>query len=293
MFCNIQPRGARSYPGLFLCALVILAFARSAHALPPGWGNDPTDPEAQRRAVMEKAQKYLADGQKLLADGKIIRARTKFKAAIGLVGLEGPGQAAFVALKGIHDEGIHKVMEAKALYDKGKYIEALDLAESTKSIYANIWSGLTLPQSFPSVARLAKRIIKAIDKNPAAQAQIQEHEATKRLKKVKVLERRVKEKPKEYYELYRAYRKIAKYYPDCPTGRDCAEQAIKLRNDKKIWRIIRRERIRRKVAAALSSIKMYEANGNTEKARKELAELMKHFPGKTRAEVEKFAEDDD
>lgn len=291
MLRNPKPRGASCYPGLFLCAVMAALLARSVYALPPGFGGDPTDPEAYQRAVVAKAQKYYDDGQKLLSEGKIIRARTKFKAAVGMVGLEGPGAAAFEALKGIHNEGMQEVMRAKSLYEEGKYIEALDVAQKTKSIYANIFSGLEIPQSFPNIARLAKRIIKAIDKNPAAQEQIQEHEATQRLDRVKVLERRAEEKPTEYYELYVAYRTIAKRYPDCPTGRDCAEQAIKLRNNKKLWPIIKSEHIRRKIAAALSSIETLEANGLTEKAEKELAELLKHFPGKTRQELKEMAEE--
>lgn len=271
--------------------LITLVLAGYAFALPPGFGDDPTDPEAQRRAVIQKAEKYLADGQKLLAEGKIIQAKTKFKAAIGMVGLEGPGLSAFQALKGIHDEGMREVMRAKKLYEEKKFIEALDVARKTKSIYANLFSGLELPQTFPNIARYAKRIIKAIDKNPAAQLQIQEHEATRYLKRVESLERRVEEKPVEYYRLYKAYRKIAKRFPDCPTGRDCAEQAIKLRNDKKIWKIIMQERRRREIASALSSIKTLEANGLHDDAEKELATLLKKFPGKTREDLEKLAEE--
>lgn len=280
-----------SRPGLFFCALLIAAFAHSVFALPPGFGDDPTDPAAQERAIQEKAQKYLVDGQKLLADGKIIQAKTKFKAAIGMVGLQGPGLAAFGALKGIHEEGMREVMRAKALYDEKKFIEALDVAKKTKSIYANLFSGLELPQTFPNISRLAKRIIKAIDKNPAAQEQIQEHEATKRLKRAISLEKQVKEKPVKYYDLYKTYRTIAKRYPDCPTGRDCAEQAIKLRNDKKIWKIILRERERRNIASALSTIHTLEANGLVDDARAELAKLQKKYPGKSREQLAEMAKD--
>lgn len=291
MIRNHEPREAPRLPRLFLQMLITLVLAGYAFALPPGFGDDPTDPEAQRRAVIQKAEKYLADGQKLLAEGKIIQAKTKFKAAIGMVGLEGPGLSAFQALKGIHDEGMREVMRAKKLYEEKKFIEALDVARKTKSIYANLFSGLELPQTFPNIARYAKRIIKAIDKNPAAQLQIQEHEATRYLKRVESLERRVEEKPVEYYRLYKAYRKIAKRFPDCPTGRDCAEQAIKLRNDKKIWKIIMQERRRREIASALSSIKTLEANGLHDDAEKELATLLKKFPGKTREDLEKLAEE--
>ncbi|HRW52847.1 MAG TPA: hypothetical protein P5081_08160 [Phycisphaerae bacterium] len=260
-------------------------------ALPPGFGGDPTDPEAMRRAIEEKAQKYLQDGQKLLADGKVIQAKTKFKAAIGIIGLEGPGAAAFTALKGIHDEGMREVMRAKGLYDEGKFVEALDVAEKTKSIYANLFSGLELPQTFPNVSRLCKRIIKAIDKNPKAQMEIQEHEATKKLKRVLSLEKQVREKPHKYYDLYKAYRTIAKRFPDCPTGKDCAEQAIKLRNDARIWKAIRRERTRRDIASSLSTIHTLEVNGLTDDAAKERAKLLKKYPGKTIEELTEMAKD--
>lgn len=287
-----KPLGANRNRGLFFCAAISLLCAPVALAGPifGGGGRDPMDPDAQRRGLIAKAQQYLESGQRLLADGKIIQAKTKFKAAIGTIGLEGPGLTAFHALKGIHDEGMREVMRSKALYDEGNFIEALDVAQKTKSIYANLFSGLELPHSFPSVSRLAKRIIKAIDKNPAAQVQIQEHEATIRLKRVVKLEERVKEEPARYYDLYRAYRTIAKRYPDCPTGQDCAEQAIKLRNDKSIWKIIKRERRRRELRSALSTIKTLEANGMTDQADAELAKLFKKFPGKSRKELEKLAE---
>ena len=284
-----RPRGAICHPRLFLCLLLSAFVGQSALAQLPLPSGRPIDPAAKRRAQIRKAQKYFDDGQKLLNKRKIIRAKSKFKAAIEIAGLEGPGQAAFAALRGIHEEGMRELIRAKGMYDEKKFVESLALSKRIKSVYANLFGGLKIPQTFPNIARLATRLIRAIDKNPAAQIEIQEHEATKRLKRITRLEERVKKDPIKYYELYKAYRTIAKRYPDCPTGRDCAEQAIKLRSHKKKWKIIKRERRRRDIASALSSISTLEAGGLIDKAEKELAALMKKYPGKTRKQLEAMA----
>lgn len=291
-FQTFKPRRQIALPGLFFifCAAALLSspvFAQPGIGI---GGGDPTDEAAQEAARMRRAQEYYDAGIKLYSEGKIIQAKTKLKAAVGLVGTEGAGGAALQTLKQIHDDGMRELDKVRKLFEEKQYVEALELANRTKSIYANLLSGLNIPLDLPNISTIAVRMIEALEKNPAAKADIQEHEATKRLKKVKTLERLVEGDATRYYDLYKAYRKIAKRYPDCATGRDCLTQAEKLRSDKEIWRTILRERTRRKIASILATVQTLEANGLTVEAEKELKVLREKFPGKSRADFEKMAE---
>lgn len=290
----LKPRRSRHLPGLFsIFALLLLAAPAAVAMAQPGGigigGSDPMDEARAEAARMRRAQEYLTAGMELHREGKIVQAKTKLKAAIGLVGLNGPGQAAFQALRQIHEEGMRELERVRTLFNDRKFVEALELAEQTKSIYANLFSGLSIPVHLPNISTVAARMVESIEKNPAARAQIQEHEATKRLKRVKTLERLAGKDPTRYYDLYRAYRKIGKRYPDCPTGRDCMAQSDKLRSDTEIWPVILRERTRRKLASKLASIAMMEANGRTEEAAEQWRALQKRFPGKSRADLEAMA----
>ncbi len=266
---------------LSICAVAIIGIGSVASAQPFPPADDPQDEARQEAARQARAAEYFAEGQQLLAENKIIQAKTKFKAAIGMVGLTGVGQSAFQALTQIHSQGMGEIQKAIELAKQQKYIEALELARATRSIYANLFAGLNIQHNYPNIARLAREIEEKLEKDPTAQAQIQEKEASGRLPRIRVLERVASEDPARYYDLYKAYRRVAKRFPNCPTGQDCATQMESLRNDKKIWRMINDERKCRWIEDKLQTISMCEANGMTDKARETYEELTKRFGKRT------------
>jgi|GEM_PF-2071342 len=277
--------GGRSAPLavflLLLAAAAYLGFSTVARAQPLPPSDDPQEAARKEAARQARAAQYFAEGQKLFAENKIVRAKTKFKAAIGMVGLEGVGQSAFNALTQIHSQGMGEIEKAIELAKQQKYVEAMELARATRSIYANLFAGLNIQHNYPNISHLARDIEEKLEKNPAAQAQIQEKEASSRLRRIRVLERVVTEDPARYYDLYKAYRRIAKSFPNCPTGRDCASQSESLRSDKDIWRMINDERKCRWIEDKLQTISMCEANGLTDKARETYEELTKRFGKRT------------
>lgn len=250
---------------------------------------DPTDPKVQEAAARKKAAEYLQKGQAFLAKGQIHRAATQFKAVIELVGLEGVGNAALSQLQGIHRRGMEEIKKALGLYQEGKYRESLELAKKCKVLYANIFGGMTVPVDVPDVPRLAKQLIKKIDSDPTAQRAIQEFEAAKRAKKIPRLEKRAKEDPTRYLDLYKALKRIAKRYPDCETGARCKAQKAKLRKDGPIWRHITHEKERRFIASALQKIEQYQKAGLTEQAAVEIKKLRELYSGKSLAALREMA----
>ncbi len=290
--------------GRFLCGVVLtLVFCApsgiaSAQVIGGGGGGrgsgwpgtgDPNDPEKLAEAARKKALKYFEQGQKLLAKGRIQRAKGKFKAVIGILGAQGYGQAAFEQLVGIHRRGMDELNRAQALYGEAKFREARELAGKTKILYANIFGGIQGAPAKPNIARLATQLIKIIDDNPDARIQIQEHDATKRAKRIPTLLKRAKKDVTRYYDLYKAHKAIAKLFPDCPTGKASAKAVAKLKANKKLWKHIRREKRRRSIASVLQSIEQLEKAGLTDKAAAEYKKLSKRFPGKSRAELRRMA----
>ena len=271
---------------LSVASMLVTAAPTLAQPFPPA--NDPLDEARQEAGRQAKAQAYYNQGQQLLAEGKIVQAKTKFKAAIGVVGLQGTGSAAFAALQQIHGQGMAEIEKAIGLTKQEKYIEALEVARAARSIYANIFAGLNIQHNFPNIAHLARKIEEQLEKNPAAQAQIQEKEASSRLRRIKVLERKAKDDPARYYDLYKAYRSVARGFPDCATGRDCATQMEKLESDKKVWRMINDERKCRWIEDKLQSIEMLQKNGLDEKARARFKELTDRFGDRSAADFRRL-----
>lgn len=270
---------------LWVCATVTPVWAQRIG----GGGDDGNDEARQKAAAQAKAGKYFAEGQALMDKGEVARAKSKFKAAIGLVGLEGVGQSAWSQLVAIHNQGMQELDRAQSLFKEEKYVEALDVAKRTMSIYANIFSGLKVPSNHPIVSRQAKSLIEAIERHPQAQIAIQEHGAQKRVKRIASLERRARKDSSLYYDLYKAHMALAKQFPDCPTGKASAAEAARLSADKKVGKAIRREQSRREIAAALGRIEEHEKAGRMGEAERELKSLMSRYPGKSRAELKEMS----
>lgn len=253
--------------------------------------DDPTDPARQQAAVERRAARELEAGRKLLAKGRIQQAKVKFKSVIGLVGAEGgAGQAAFSALRGIHQQGMDSLKKAATLYEQGQYRKAFELAKQTKAIYANILGGVPGAAGAPNISRLAVGLIKQIEADPKAHIAFQEYEASKRARRIPRLEKQAKKNPDRYFDLYKLLKKIAERYPDCPTAKQCVARLAKLKTDKKIWKRIRREESRRFIATVLNRVERYERDGLPAKAAAEYKKLTRKYPGKTRAQLRKMSE---
>lgn len=251
--------------------------------------NDPTDPKNMDEATRKKAALYLQKGQAFLAKGQFSRAATQFKAVIELAGLEGVGNSALSQLRSIHRRGMDEIKKALGLYQEGKYREALVLAKQTKVLYANIFGGLTVPIDAPDIPRLAKQLIRKIDRDPTAQRAIQEYEAAKRARKIPRLENRAKKDPTRYLDLYKALKTISTRFPDCDTGARCKAQLAQLKKDAPIWRHVTREKERRFIASALQKIDQYQKSGLTKEAAAEVKKLREFYSGKSLAKLRKMA----
>ncbi|MFQ5500772.1 MAG: hypothetical protein ACE5EQ_00540 [Phycisphaerae bacterium] len=283
------------------CALLLCAQVETATAQrrPGGRGdlpggrpsrNDPTDPARRDAALQRKADRYYQAGQRLLAQGKIKRAIPKFKSVIELVGTAGLGQASLSQLMTFHQQGIQALDQVRKLIEGKQYRDALKLAKETRTLYSNLFGGIEAAGEMPNISRLAVGLIKTIEKNPAAKIEIQEYEASKRAKKIPRQRRQAKKDPKLYLNLYKTLGTLAKRYPDCPTGKRCAREASKLRQDKKIWRIIQREHERRFIASTLSSIEQFEKAGLSKEAAEEYKKLKHKYPTKSLEQLRKMAE---
>jgi hypothetical protein len=253
-------------------------------------GGDPTDSTKQAEARRRMAQEYYDAGLKLLEKKQIQAAKTKFKAAIELVGKEGVGLAALGQLTHIHAEGLKQLEEVGELYKQAKYKEALQLAKKTKAIYAAIFDGIDGIESKPNISQLAAAMIKTIKADPKAQAETQEVEASKRFAKIARLEEDARKDETKYYDVFKKLKDIVKRYPDCPTGQKCAEQLQKLKADKKRYAIIQKEEQRRFIATALQKAAEYEKAGETGLAAAEYKKLKDKFPGKSLDEISRLAQ---
>ena len=252
-------------------------------------GTDPTDPAKRDAARARKAQRYLEQGRQLLAKGRVQRAKVKFKSVIEMMGADPLGQAAFSELSKIHDQGMQALGAARLLYQDGDYRNALDQAKQCRAQYANIWSRIEGAGNAPNVARLAVRLIKTIEADPKAKIAFQEHEASKRARKIPRLEKQAKKDAKRYFDLYKLLKTVSGRFPDCPTGKQCEARLAKLKADKKIWKVIRREERRRFIASALRKVDWLRKEGRKAEAAAEYKKLARKYPGKSEAELRKIA----
>jgi tetratricopeptide (TPR) repeat protein len=255
-----------------------------------GHRDDPTDPNKQTEERRRLAQEYFDAGMKLLEKKQIQAAKGKFRAAVELVGKEGVGQAAIGQLTQIHTEGMKQLEKAGLLFQAGKYQEALQLAKKTKTLYGAIFDGIQGGEGKPNVAQLAAKMIKVIEADPKAKAEIDELEAAKRYAKAARLEEGARKDETKYYDLYKTLQGIVKRYPNSPTGVKAAEQLGKLKADKKLYAVIEKEQQRRFISSTLQQAEQYEKAGQSEEAAAEYQKLKKKFPDKTLDELRRMAE---
>lgn len=294
-----QPN-SRHLPWLVLAVILFLSASLNAIAQPgrggginpPGGGrhgDDPTDEGVKNAKVNDKAQKLLAEGDRLLGKGDIIRAKSKYRSVIELVGLEGPGQSAFGALENLHQQGMQELERAKGLFEEKNYIEARDASVMVQRQYANLFGGINVGENRPNLAQLAKSLITRIERDPGAKAALQEVKARPMAKKIARYDKQVEKDPTRLYDIYETCAKAAKKYPDCETGKSCAARAKKLKADKKSWKVICEERERRDIRKQLQEIETHEKAGRTAEAKKLLDRLLIKYPGRSREELEKMA----
>lgn len=292
---------SRSLRGGLLGCCALLAVAQSAPAqIGTGGGrgggggirlgDDPTDPEKKKAAAQKKADEFFQVALKLLDKGRIPEAKGKLKAAIELVGMEGTGRVALNRLIALHQEGMAKLEHAADLFEQKQFIVALELAQTTKVLYANLFTGLPVSGSYPIVSQEAALLIKQIEGDPEAKQAIQEHEAVKKYRKAERLATRAEKTPTVYYDLYKLLKNIAKHHPDCPTGQECARRAEALENDERIGRIIKLEEDRRFIDTCLRRVAQYEGEGKKDLAKAERAKLEKRFPGKSLEELRRISQ---
>lgn len=300
---RLTPAGSRAVRSALACVGVVLCALSLAQAQIGTGGRrggiaggdgvrfGGSQTEAQRSAAVQRqARTYYSAGQDLLAKGRIQAAKSKFKAVIELVGLEGVGQSALSRLRSIHKEGMARLAEARTLFQEGKYLDAIDLARETSVLYTNIFGGIQGIEQFPNVSRLARKLVAQFEVHPEAIVAIQEYEATKRMKKIDRFERQTKKDRLKYLDLYRALKKVVKHYPDCPTGQQCAKRLKEIKKDKKLFKLIRKEARRRFIAAALQRIEQYEQLGMSKEVAAQREKLRKKFPGKSFEELRRMAE---
>ena len=228
-------------------------------------------------------------GLKLRAKGLIQPAKTKFRAVVELVGVTGAGPAAMGQLVSIQQEGNTRLDEARKLFTDGKFGESLKLAKRVKVMYGNILEGLPGAPVSGNLSRMAAKLIEEIDADPRAQEALQEGVASIKAKSLPRLEKEAKRDRSAQYDLYKKLESIAKSYPKCATGRQCAERARQMRADRSLAQLLHREEERRTIASAIQRAEQYEKNGLHDEAAREYRELAQRFPGRSLDELRRMA----
>jgi hypothetical protein len=255
----------------------------------PGAAGDPLDPQQQQEALQKKADEFMQSGLKLRAKGLIQPAKTKFRAVVELVGVTGAGPAAMGQLVSIQQEGNTRLDEARKLFTDGKFGESLKLAKRVKVMYGNILEGLPGAPVSGNLSRMAAKLIEEIDADPRAQEALQEGVASIKAKSLPRLEKEAKRDRSAQYDLYKKLESIAKSYPKCATGRQCAERARQMRADRSLAQLLHREEERRTIASAIQRAEQYEKNGLHDEAAREYRELAQRFPGRSLDELRRMA----
>jgi len=255
-----------------------------------GFG-DPSEPAAANAAARHrKAERYYDAGVRLREKGQLQSAKGKFKSVIGLVGMEdGLGRSALDELLQMHEQGMAQLAEARRLFEDGAYREALKLAKQTRVGFANIFTGVPGAGDMPNVSAAAVALIDTIVADPKAREAIQEYEAAKRYRRIPPLDAKARKDATKNLDLFKALEKIAKRFPDCPTGRRCADRVRRIKDDDKTRRIIRQEQTRRSIAGALDRAEQFERNGMAQKAADEYEKLIKQYPDKSLDDLRRIA----
>lgn len=253
-------------------------------------GDDPTDEGASRARLNEKAQKLLSEGELFLAKGDIRRAKLRFRSVIELVGLEGAGQGAYGALQQLHQRGQQELEAAQTAFKEGRHLEALQAARSVKNNYANLFGGIQGVPQLPNLATLAARLITKIEADPGAKAALQEDKARPMARRIERLEKAGRKDRSKLLDLYDACAKLARKYPDSPSGRKARDRAQSLKADRKTWKLIGRERDRRDLVERLRAIDEHEKAGRLAEATKELDKLRVKYPGKSREDLVRLSQ---
>lgn len=216
-----------------------------------------------------------------MRQGNVQGAKAKFRMAIALTGESGSGSAAIGYLVQLHNEGMAHLADATKLYDNRQYLEAFDLAEQTRTRYANLFGGLRIAKKYPNVSRKAVDLIAEWKNDPLAAEAFQERAAAAHYDRIQRLQAKAEADSSKYYDLYRALKSFVRRYPNCPTGRDAAGELRRLEQDPELSELITREQQRRFILAALRRIEENERDGLLDKVEADRAELQKKFPGKT------------
>lgn len=205
------------------------------------------------------------------------------------VGLLGSGAAAYNHLISLQDEGTARLAQARELYQQGEYLQALELVERTRVLYANLFGSLRIGRRFPNLGQEARNLIEELKSDPAVTEALAEREALKRYSKIVRLEAKIARDPTKYYDLYKTLKTIAKRFPGCPTGRNCSARVEQLQADERIMKQIKQEKDRRSIRVALQKIDEAERRGEPDQAQAERQRLLRQFPGKTIGELQEQA----
>jgi hypothetical protein len=212
-----------------------------------------------------------------------------FRHAIAIAGLNGPGREAFDRLLVLHEAAMSLVERASDLYDQGEYAKAFDLAEETKTTYANLLHAIYAARRYPDPARLAAALLTRIKKDPDARPALRERTAARSYAKVRELWSNAEDAPALYLDVCKGLKAISRRFPDTPTGQKCVLDVEELLADTRTSTIIELEEQRRFIASALQSAEQYQLFGQFELAAAEEAKLTNRFPGKSLEDLREMA----
>jgi len=202
----------------------------------------------------------------------------------------------------IEREGERQLGQAREAYQKREYLQAIESFERIRKIFGWLPAGLA-----------AKQAIKQAEKDPSAQAVIQEAKAAplnklveriltthsrrtsgavrasthpstapSRLERIKVLP------PSRQSRLVDLLERISKTYPMCPTGKRAAEELQQLYADEVFAEKLEAFREARKARAALSKAEMYRNAGMLDKAIECYQQVIREFPDTEQAAAAKL-----
>jgi hypothetical protein len=165
------------------------------------------------------------------------------------------------------------------LYDDGKYVEAIELAEDIRLQYAAVLADVT--QNVPLAAQPAARaaaLIKHIEDDPAAKAAFQQVRAARLMRQIAVVEEKIADDPTAKVRLYNLYEQVIKYNPLSDHAKLCARKLAEMRNDKELMAQLKRLARLKKARELYQLGQMYEKAKRTDLAQKKYALMLHRYP---------------
>jgi len=271
------------------------------HQFPGGqrfrMGQVEPDPAKELARQRKACNRKIDTARKQIADKQWGRARLTLDRAKAIAVDASQASRINALYRKVDQQGQQRLIEARKQYEAGRYVEALETLEAVSNAFGWLPSGDAARQtaqkykSDPKVAealteakaagldKLVAGLLEATvaGKATAGKPASQPARAPTRAEKVKMLPL------KKQHRVVGLLERIAKSYPDCPTGRKARADLDELFSDKAFAARLTEFRRQRKARAALNKAETYRRAGMTEQAVRFYKEVIDAYPGTKQA----------